>query len=75
MSTAKAFRVVLVSAAFIVAATPVWGQGQGGQDGMSPLALEGLDLRVDFDDVFLGQVSTGQPQVTGSGDGVRPIWD
>ncbi|MHC4274736.1 MAG: hypothetical protein ACYTGE_01930 [Planctomycetota bacterium] len=64
-----------MSAAFIVATVPVCGQGADGQDRMSPLALEGLDLRLDFDDVFLGQVSTAQPDPAASGDGVTPIWD
>ncbi len=75
MLTKKAARIALASAGFMTAAAPVFGQGADGRDRMSPLALEGLDLRVDFDDVFLGQVSSGQPQATGSGDGITPLWD
>lgn len=75
MLTKQAARIALASAGFMTAAAPVCGQRADGQDRMSPLALEGLDLRVDFDDVFLGQVSSGQPQATGGGDGVTPIWD
>ncbi|MHC4141985.1 MAG: hypothetical protein ACYTA3_07080 [Planctomycetota bacterium] len=75
MLTKKAARIVLASAGCVMAAAPVCGQGANGRDRMSALALEGLDLQLDFDDVFLGQVSTGQPQGTGRGDGFTPIWD
>jgi hypothetical protein len=75
MVTTKTARLVLMSAGFAIAAAPVCGQGAGDQDRMSALALEGLDLRLDFDDVFLGQVSTGRPQAAGSGEGITPLWD
>ncbi len=75
MLTKKATRIALASAGFMMAAAPVCGQGAGGQDRMSPLSFEGLDLRLDFDDVFLGQVSTGEPDPAENGDGLTPPWE
>ncbi|MHC4350073.1 MAG: hypothetical protein ACYS15_16285 [Planctomycetota bacterium] len=72
MLTKKPTRIALAGAGLMMAAAPVCGQGAGGQDRMSPLTLEGLDLRVDFEDVFFGQVGSSAANAP---DTVTPIWD
>jgi opacity protein-like surface antigen len=68
MLQARAARIALTSAAFMVAAGPAVGQDAGAGDRISPLFAEGLDLRLDLDDVYPGQVPPGEPDSPDSGE-------